>query len=208
MRVGRRIVATLPGTRVEALGLAVGQRVDEALAEQLTAENSRQKALSVAWRMINRRALSRAEVIDRLKRRGYGQAMAAAAADRLVELGAVDDRALGRALLRETVRSKPAGAPLLMQRLRKRGIEPDLAAELVDRMQAEGEGHSEGGPVESAAAFIQRRAAAMGHLDPITRKRRLWGQLARRGLDPQVIEQALDRVLGLMDQGVDDRQPD
>ena len=190
VRAGRRVLATLPRKRVEAMGLTIGQAVDEALAERLAAEGTREKALTVAWRMINRRALSRWEIIDRLQRRGYEAATAQAAADRLVELGAVDDRELGRALLREMQRSKPAGVPLMVQRLRQRGLSEALARELTEEASRATD------PVETAAAFIQCKAAAMQRLDPITRKRRLWGQLARRGLDSQTIEQALDRVLG------------
>lgn len=198
VRAGRRVLATLPRKRVEAMGLTIGQAVDEALAETLAAEGTREKALTVAWRMINRRALSRWEVTDRLQRRGYEAATSQAAADRLVELGAVDDRELGRALLREMQRSKPAGVPLMVQRLRQRGLSEPLARELAE------EASSAADPVETAVAFIQRKAAAMARLDPVTRKRRLWGQLARRGLDSQTIEQALDRVLGdVADNGVE-----
>ena len=46
----------------------------------------------------------------------------------------------------------------------------------------------------SATEFARKRAASLARYDAATRKRRLYGQLARRGFTPDVIRSAMEAV--------------
>jgi regulatory protein len=189
IRVGRRVVGTLSWRRIDALDLHVGQTWDPPLAARLDEAIAADKALRSARRRLNRRPLSETE----LRRKLAGDEHPAGAIDEVVEelsrLGMLDDARLGRALIDETLARKPAGPKLLRDKLRRRG----LGRELVDDLLAE---HRDPGrDVDGAAELARRRLPALTRYDPATRRRRLWGLLARRGFEPDVIDQAVRDVL-------------
>jgi regulatory protein len=110
--------------------------------------------------------------------------------ERLSELDLLDDRAFGRALIRELTRAKPAGPNLLKQKLYAKGLDRQLIDELVADATADLDEQADG-----ATAFARKKARSMQHLDPDQQKRRLYGQLARRGFTPDAIRTAMDAVL-------------
>ncbi len=68
IRVGRRIVATLPAEVIEAMGITVGEAWTESLATAAQQAEVEHTVRRHAQRLLKRRALSRSELIDRLQR--------------------------------------------------------------------------------------------------------------------------------------------
>ena len=84
-------------------------------------EAAKQKALS----LLDRRDYSRAELLKKLAEKGYEDAAACAAVDRLVELGFVDDARYAPIVVRHYA-AKGYGAQRVRGELQRRGIPKEL----------------------------------------------------------------------------------
>ncbi|MEX0654324.1 MAG: regulatory protein RecX [Phycisphaeraceae bacterium] len=188
VRVGRKVVATLPRQRIAELELTVGMAWTEALAARVAEAAVYDKALRQAMNRLARRGRSRHELDRKLRELGYEQGVRDRVLERLTELGFLDDEALGRALVREIQNRRPAGPHLLRQKLRHKGLDRAL----IDRLLAETrEVQDQAGDAET---LLRQRLRAMARLDPATRKRRLYGLLTRRGFDVDAIQAAFAAV--------------
>ncbi len=190
VRVGRRVVARLSWAQVEALALAVDQPWDDELAGRVADAAAMTKALRHAQSALARRAHSRFELAGKLRKRGHEAEVCRQVLDELQRRGELDDEAFAHALVREELARKPAGAMLLRQKLAQKGVERSLAERVVAEALADVE------QVEPATALARRRAASLARLEPMTRRRRIYGLLARRGFDRDTIEAALRAVEG------------
>ena len=192
VKVDGRIAATLRESSVVELRLEVGRAWDEHLAEQVARAQAFDKAFDAALGRLNRRAMSRRQLKDKLEGLGHEEAIAERVLDRLADLGFLDDEAFGRELIRQTVDASPAGPRLLRSKLAQRGLE----GHLIDRLVAE-QAPSADQAAEEAAALARKKLATLTRLDPPARKRRLWAMLVRRGFDHDTIETALRGLDGL-----------
>lgn len=185
VRIGRRVVATLARSKVEALGLHVGQAWDDALTERVAHAAVFDKALRQAMDRLNRRAMSRRDLDFKLKKLGYEQPVRESVLDKLTEIQFLDDEAYGRALIDATMRRKPAGPQLLRQKLFQKGIDRSLIERLV------GEATDAQDLAPGAVELARKKLRTMQRLDLQTRKRRLYGLLARRGFNPDTISSVM-----------------
>ena len=192
VKVDGRAVATLRERSVADLSLAVGQLWDERLAADVARAVAFDKAYDAAATRLNRRAMSRRQLHDKLRQLGHEQETVDQVLDRLESLRLVDDEALGRELIRQIAESKPAGAPLLRSKLMQRGLDRQLIDRLLDELAPTPEQATEG-----AAELARKKWRTMANLDPRTRKRRLWSMLARRGFDSDTIQAAMADLDGL-----------
>jgi len=192
VRAGGKVVATLPRETANELGLAVGIKWTAALAARVADATDYDKALRYALRALGRRALSRGELADRIRRRGHGQAVVDQVIEHIVARGWLDDAQYGRAVIANERARKPTGDRLLRHKLAQKRVPRELAEQLVDEAEQDHDA------VAEARRFAQTKlkSASFAKLDALTRKRRLWGQLARRGFGPDVIRQALEPLLG------------
>lgn len=184
-----RVVATLTSRAIADMGLQVGQDWTPQLAKEIEAATGLDKAMRAAMNRLSRRSMSGWMVRDKLRTLGHEGHVIDAVIERLGELDLLDDEKFGRALIRDTLSRKPAGPALLKQKLYKKGIRGSLADRLVQEATGDPDGQR-----EAAITFARKRAASMAHLDGATRKRRLYGQLARRGFDPDTIRWAMEAV--------------
>ncbi len=191
--VDEKIVATLGRSRVEQLSLSVDQEWTSVLRQHVEAEAAIDAVVRQAMRMLNRRAMTRAEMEGKLGERGHDQDVVAEGLDRLERLGALDDAQVGRLMVAQLTRDRPAGAALLVEKLCARGLSEDLAERIVGD-------HLSGDDAEaSARALVEQRLPSLRHCDPPTRARRLAGLLARRGFDEQTIESVVGAVVEIDD---------
>ncbi|MEM9347840.1 MAG: regulatory protein RecX [Planctomycetota bacterium] len=184
-----RVVATLTTRIIADMGLHIGQVWTDDLARQVEGGVGQDKAMRAAMNRLSRRAMTGWMLRDKLKQLGHASAVIDQVLERLAELDLLDDEQFGRALIRETMARKPAGPVLLKQKLFQKGIRGELA----DRLVAEATSDTDS---QQAAAidFAMKRAASMMNLEHAVRERRLYGQLARRGFDPDTIRLAMDAV--------------
>ncbi len=195
IRIGRKGVATLPMSKVEDLGLAVGQTWDDALAQRVAQAGVYDKALRQAMNRLNRRAMSRRDLDKKLQGLEYEQPVREQVLDRLTEMKFLDDEAYARALIDATLRRKPAGPQLLRQKLYQKGIDRSLIEKLV------GEATDAQDLAPDAADLARKKLRSMQRLDIETRKRRLYGLLARRGFNPDTISSVMAELADELREG-------
>jgi len=184
-----KVVATLTVRLISDLGLHVGQAWSDRLAEQVEQATGIDKAMRAAMNRLARRAMSGWMLRDKLRTLGHEADVIDGVLERLAELELLDDERFGRALIREVMGRKPAGPALLKQKLYQKGIRGALADRLVAEATADDQSQR-----DAAIAFARKRAASMARLDAQARQRRLYGQLARRGFDPDTIHAAIRAV--------------
>lgn len=184
-----RVVATLTTRIISDMGLHVGQAWTGELARRVEGGVGLDKAMRAAMTRLGRRAMSGWMLRDKLRQLGHEPAVIDQALERLAGLGLLDDERFGRALIREVMARKPAGPALLKQKLFQKGIRGALADRLIAEATPDADEQQ-----AAATAFAAKRAAGMMSLDRAVRERRLYGQLARRGFDPDTIRVAIEAV--------------
>lgn len=141
--------------------------------------------------MLEARSRAVAELRRLLIRKGEPEAEVDAAIERLRANGLLDDANFARQL----TRSKAVGAGLsrrrIQQELTKRGVARALADEAIEEVFDE-EGVDEEESIERVA---RKKLRTLTNVDDATRKRRLYGFLARRGYDNEEIQRVLRDVL-------------
>lgn len=185
IRVDAKHVATVSYKHVNQLGLHVGQAWTPELADQVAQAALYDKAMKRAMNRLNRRAMSRRELDRKLKELEFDEGTRERVLDRLTELNLLNDEAFGRAVVRETMSRKAAGKRLLQQKLFQKGIDRKLADRILDdSLDPEDQ-------AAQALTLASKRLKSLARFDAPTRKRRLYGLLARRGFDPDTIDQTM-----------------
>ncbi len=172
------------------LDLAVGRQMVPAAAERLTSADERTKAREAALRLLAVRARSEGELVDRLRRKGFCEALAAAVVASLSEVGLVDDEAFARAWADEKVRLRPIGPRRLTQELLSKRIDRELINRVVKETFRE---HSE---LELARRAVEKKVRVSGGVDDAKRRARLHSFLLRRGFSYEVVSTVLKEIEG------------
>jgi len=184
-----KVAATLSTKLLHDLGIHVDQPWTQDLEEQVAEAVLYDKAFRAAMRRLARRAMSTKMVSDKLRELGHTPEVSARVLERLEALEVINDEAFGQALVRDILNRKPAGPQLLKQKLYQKGIAGSLADQLIREATSDHDAQR-----QSAIDFARKRAKSLARFDAPTRKRRLYGQLARRGFDPDTIRAAIASV--------------
>jgi len=169
-------------------GLYVGKALSAEEWVSLEASESGDKAFHAALQLLAVRPRSEHEIRSRLATRGFAPEAAAAALDRLRNLGLVDDLAFARLLVESRLAQRPRGTAALREELNRKGVDRNLAQQVL----AEGDiAADEAGRAEQVARAVLRRYSAT---DRPTFQRRLGGYLQRRGFGYETIAPILDRL--------------
>lgn len=191
VKVDGRVVARITPSAVAQLHLAEGLELSESLATALNDADALNRAVRQAARRLNRRALSRAETSEHLEARGFAAAVVARALEHLERLGVLDDERLGLALIEETQARRPTGPALLRRKLQQRQlIDATIDGLIADSSPSDG---------DAARQLAAKRLATLSNQDDATKRRRLYGLLARRGFDEDLATEVVDEVLGCED---------
>jgi len=141
--------------------------------------------------MLEARARGVAELRRLLIRKGEPEADVDAAIERLRASGLLDDANYARQL----TRSKALGAGLsrrrIQQELSKRGVAREVSDQAIVDVFDE-ESIDEDAAIERVA---RKKLRTLSNVDEPTRRRRLYGFLARRGYDNDAIQRVLRRLV-------------
>lgn len=159
----------------------------------------RSRARETALRSLSRASTTRAGLVQRLIKKGYEREVAEGVAQEMERIGAVDDGVYAEALVRDALRSRPAGRQLLDAKLRAKGVSAEIRERVLE------EALSERDDLADAIGVARRRLAALpGTLDAVVVRRRLAGAVARRGFDGDVCWRAVEAAMrGEDEQGGD-----
>jgi len=193
-RAGRVQVTLEDGTKlilaaeiVMRSGLQVGTILDSGRVAALEAEDLAWRTQEAALQLLSRRPRSTRELRRQLSLKGFPDHLVEESLQRLREGGLVDDVTFARELARERIRNRPCAQRLLLNRLRGKGVDPELARRAV-REAMEVEGVSE---VDLARQAARRFLPRTGE-DPRRARDRLGAFLSRRGFATGTILQVID----------------
>ena len=125
------------------------------------------------------RARSRSELATKLAGKGVPEEVSTRLLDRFEDVGLVDDEAFARSWVESRQAGKGLARRALAQELRRKGIDDEVAREVLDEVDPEDE-------VEAARALVRRKLRSVARLDRDAAVRRLAGMLARKGYPPGV----------------------
>lgn len=182
--------ASLPEEALAALGIGVGQRLDEAGYRDLSHLADIEAVQHVALRLLTARPRTVGEMGRTLRMRGHSPPAVEVVVARLVERGLLDDVEFARHFTR--VRSgKGHGPSRLIGDLLGKGVEKRIAEEAVrETLDAEGVD-----PLAQARTLAAKRALQLTGLSHDARRRRLTAYLGRRGFQGYEVNEIVDDAL-------------
>ena len=123
-----------------------------------------------------------------LEREGFGEQAVKTIIAELIHSGHIRDRLYAENWIQRRQKSNPKGRTVLKQELINKGVDREIAEQVLAAVKSE---------EESKLAFqiAQKRAKQYKRLPIHVAKRRLHGFLARRGFEPEVILQVIEQVL-------------
>lgn len=174
---------------VVAFSLYAGMDLDEETREALTAAAAAAGHREYALRLLSARPLSRAELVRKLADKDCPPQEAEAIADRLCELGYLNDEQYARALVRHYA-AKGYGPYKIKDELYRRGVPKSLWDEALEERED---------PADALDAFLAKK---LRNIDCPDRKdlKRASDALARRGYAWQDIRAALRRYGAELDE--------
>ena len=174
-------------THWERRGLELGPEVDGGADPEPDPESV---ARSIALRRLAVAPQTRAQLDDAMRRRGVPDETRERVLDRFGEVGLIDDAMFAEAWVESRHAGRGLAKRALAFELRRRGVEPAVVDEAVERLPAQQE-------EATARALVEARLAGTRALEPNARTRRLAGMLARKGYSPglafHVVRDALAR---------------
>jgi regulatory protein len=143
-----------------------------------------------ALTLLEHRARSVAELRRKLMQKGAPRSEIEDVIARLIDQKLLDDTDFARQFARTRITGSGASRFRVLQELRRKGVGNDIAERALEELQVD-----EG---VDASTSIQRVAdkkwKALAKLDDLTRRRRLYAFLARRGFSPHEIRGAMAHV--------------
>ena len=132
--------------------------------------------LAAAYAMLARSPHSRAQVLEKLQRKGYAEDLIELCLKRLDELGYLDDEQVARRWAQVMLRDRCWGILKAEQKLQQRGITHDLARQAVDEAQKEFP-QIDGARQALAGRFSERRDVSLAKVVNFLRSRGFTGEV-------------------------------
>lgn len=145
-------------------------------------------AREVVLRRLSVKARTRQELADSLGESEVPVGIAERVLDRMTEVGLVDDAAFARDWVAARQERKHLSRRMLLDELRRKGIDPVLAEEA-----ASGVGQAE--EYDAAVELARRKLESLSRHPYEVQRRRLAGALERRGFGVGLIHRVVDDVL-------------
>lgn len=139
------------------------------------------------------KARSVAELRRKLLQKGGAAEEVEEVIQRLLDQKLLDDADYAKQFARGKLGSAGASRHRIAQELSRKGIRREAANEAIDEL-TEVEGID---PLQAALRVARKKWKALASLDAVTRKRRLYAFLARRGFNPEEISELISAVGGI-----------
>lgn len=147
-------------------------------------------ATKIAVDALSRRARSRGELAEILKKKLVPEEIITRLLDRLVAQKLVDDFAFAQEWSQVRHRTKGLSRRVLTQELRKKAIAPEVIDRVLSEISREDE-------LAAARHLAAKKLRSLSRFDDDVKYRRLHSLLARKGYGSSVIAQAIQEELSL-----------
>lgn len=144
-------------------------------------------ARTIALRKLTGQARTRHELDQALQKKNVPDEVAATVLDRLEEVGLVDDEAFAHEWVESRQRRRHLSRSALRRELQLKGVDRDQADAALATVGIDAE-------LAAARALVAKKQGATRGLDPVVRRRRLTGALARRGFGSGIIATVLGEL--------------
>ncbi len=155
---------------LEANGIKVGQSLTDEELFELIKKSEAHRASEKALYLLEYRARSKKELIDKVSEVASKET-AEQTADRMEELGLIDDREFARVFVRQLFSVKKFGKRRVVQELRIKGISSEIIDEVIEEYEDE--------PIEKIKMLLEKKYR--GFADDEKIKRRAVSALQRYG---------------------------
>lgn len=145
------------------------------------------QALVSALRLLAATPKSRKTLMRKLAERGYPSEVLDRTMTHLEKQGLLNDKALALSLLRSFVNVRPSGRKKIAFELKKRGIQSDIAQNILDEYSPE----EERGKALELAKDKQTR---WQKLEPVKRRKKIYAFLLRRGFEYSLARDVLEET--------------
>jgi regulatory protein len=150
----------------------------------------KQECFDRALRFLETRLHGRSELSTKLMRHEYGQLVVQAVLDDLTRMSYLDDERFAREFAASAAGRRQFGRRRTMMELMRKGIDRATAERALDQVY---ESHDD---LAAARRLIEKKVPSLRRLPPQTARRRLAGQLLRRGFDYETIRPLIHEMLG------------
>src|SRR3970282_168699 len=125
--------SSVDASLITKFGLRIGSEIEEDVLQKLIQGDEAARAQSYALYPLLSRSYIKRQMMDKLKRKGYGQYAIDATLERLEQLGYIKDEPYAQDWVDSRRRAKPRGKRMLKHELMNKGIEQTT----VDRVLSE-----------------------------------------------------------------------
>ena len=147
----------------------------------------RLSALEYALKLLGYRARTEKELQERLAGKKYEPEIIGDVLVKLVKANLVNDQEFASNYVRDKLSISRRGPRRIYFELIRRGVAKDIADQATKLINKDEE-------LEVAQVLLQSRQRQWAKLDPLARKRRAIGLLARRGFSPNILSQLLKEL--------------
>lgn len=165
-------------------GLKPGDEITDEELRELLQESDARRAQEKALYLLGHRAHSKKELTEKIARTAASQEAARAAADRMEELGLLDDGEYARRYAQELFTRKCWGPMRVKQELRLKGIAPEIIEELLEEY---GDGDA---ALENMRALLEKKYPGWAEEEKV--RRRAFAALQRMGYPYGDIRRAME----------------
>ncbi len=189
IEVDGRSYATISVEAVGRLRLVVGGSID-GKQEQIAADVAEGEVARKALDMLAIRARSTQELVRSLVRKGADPAVVQHVADRLTAQGLLNDSSFAESFARSKVLGARQSRRRVQQGLARKGVARAVADAAIDTVF----GEEDVDPRAIVRDAAKKKLRGLAKLEPVVRKRRLYGYLARRGYELDDIREVMSEL--------------
>lgn len=157
--------------------------------DEMTAEELSSFAKEVVVRKLSERAHSRSDLARALAKKQVPEGVVDATLAKFEVAGLIDDEDFARSWVQARQRGKGLSSRALANELRTKGVDDEIAKEVIGELDPEAE-------VQAAHRLVQARLRSLSRFDEATKIRRLTGMLARKGYPSQLAFAVVRHELG------------
>ncbi|MFB3895728.1 MAG: regulatory protein RecX [bacterium] len=170
---------------VEMLGLKKGLQVEPGKLQTILEQEEYQQAKNYLFRLLSRRLYSCAEVRKKLATRDYEPKLIDRIITEFINQDWLNDIQFAIQWTESRLRSKPRGLALIRRELYQKGIDKEVIQDVLEKYtNPEAE-------FDRAIAALRKKKNYTSEPDLLKRKRKIYAYLARRGFNPETIEQTM-----------------
>lgn len=164
----------------------------------MTAEELSSFAKDVVVRKLSERAHSRSDLAQALAKKQVPEGVVDATLAKFEAAGLIDDEDFARSWVQARQRGKGLSSRALANELRTKGVDDEIATEVLAELDPDDE-------IEAAQGLVRTRLRSLSRFDEVTKVRRLTAMLARKGYPSSLAYAVVRDELGSEGEPLDSR---